>query len=89
MDPEVLAYDLTEHDQFFILASDGLWDVFSNDEAVVFIHERLRGGKTLEQVSREIVEEAYRRGSSDNITALLVLLYLQPERVISERHAEL
>lgn len=41
-DPDILTFDLDDHDpMFLILASDGLWDTFSNEEAVAFIKQRL------------------------------------------------
>ena len=52
-----------------ILATDGLWDTFSNEEAVRYIRERLDephfGAKSL-------VLQAYYRGSLDNITVMVV-----------------
>lgn len=53
-----------------ILASDGLWDKFSNAEAVAFIKDRLDephfGAKS-------ITIESYNRGSRDNITVLVIV----------------
>lgn len=41
-DPDILTFDLKDHNPMFIvLASDGLWDTFSNEEAVAFIKERI------------------------------------------------
>lgn len=41
-DPDILTFDLNDHNPMFIvLASDGLWDTFSNEEAVAFIKERI------------------------------------------------
>ncbi|EZA61934.1 Protein phosphatase 1L [Ooceraea biroi] len=41
-DPDILTFDLNDHNpMFIILASDGLWDTFSNEEAVAFIKERM------------------------------------------------
>nr|CAD7400009.1 unnamed protein product [Timema poppensis] len=35
-DPDILTFDLDDHKpQFLVLASDGLWDTFSNEEAVM------------------------------------------------------
>ena len=54
---------------FVILATDGLWDVLTNEEAVAFvrdhIHESDYGAKSL-------VLHAYYRGSQDNITAAVL-----------------
>lgn len=56
--------------QFIILASDGLWDTFSNEEAVTYIKEKLDephfGAKS-------IVLESYNRGSVDNITVMVIV----------------
>lgn len=69
-DPDILTFNLRFLQPYFmILASDGLWDVFSNQEAVDFIkdrlHEPLFGAKSL-------VLQAYYRGSLENISVLVV-----------------
>uniref|UniRef100_A0A672FRA9 Protein phosphatase 1L n=1 Tax=Salarias fasciatus TaxID=181472 RepID=A0A672FRA9_SALFA len=69
-DPDVMSFDLNKlQPQFMILASDGLWDTFSNEEAVRFIRERLDephfGAKS-------IVLQSYYRGCPDNITVMVV-----------------
>uniref|UniRef100_A0A182K1K7 PPM-type phosphatase domain-containing protein n=1 Tax=Anopheles christyi TaxID=43041 RepID=A0A182K1K7_9DIPT len=70
--PDVLSFDLVDHrPQFLILASDGLWDTFTNEEAVAFVRERLDephfGAKS-------IALQSYNRGSVDNITVLVIVL---------------
>ena len=40
-DPEVKQYPLTEHDQILVLASDGVWDVMSEEELGKLISTRL------------------------------------------------
>ena len=60
-EPDVLTFDLDVlQPKFMILATDGLWDAFSNEEAVAYIKERLDephfGAKS-------IVLQAYYRGS--------------------------
>ncbi|KPP77473.1 hypothetical protein Z043_103101 [Scleropages formosus] len=69
-DPDILAFDLDKlQPEFMILASDGLWDAFSNEEAVRFIKERLDephfGAKS-------IVLQSFYRGCPDNITVMVV-----------------
>ncbi|KAL8141378.1 hypothetical protein V2J09_007399 [Rumex salicifolius] len=61
-DPEIQeqAIDGTE---FIIVASDGLWN-----DAVSMV----QGIKDPEIASRKLIEEAYSRGSSDNITCIVV-----------------
>uniref|UniRef100_A0A8C3G4Q7 Protein phosphatase 1L n=1 Tax=Cyclopterus lumpus TaxID=8103 RepID=A0A8C3G4Q7_CYCLU len=69
-DPDIMSFDLNKlQPEFMILASDGLWDTFSNEEAVRFIRERLGephfGAKS-------IVLQSYYRGCPDNITVMVV-----------------
>ncbi|XP_062574091.1 protein phosphatase 1L-like [Saccostrea cucullata] len=68
--PDILTFNLRFLQPYFmILASDGLWDVFSNQEAVDFLKDRLDeplfGAKSL-------VLQAYYRGSLDNISVMIV-----------------
>jgi protein phosphatase 1L len=69
--PDILEFELADHRPLFIvLASDGLWDTFSNEEAVAFVKSRLHephfGAKSL-------TLESYARGSVDNITVIVVV----------------
>lgn len=71
-DPDILTFDVSDHKPLFIiLASDGLWDTFSNEEAVNFIKERLNephyGAKSL-------TLQSYYRGSLDNISIIVINL---------------
>ncbi|CRK93392.1 CLUMA_CG006928, isoform A [Clunio marinus] len=70
-DPDILTFDLADHKpQFLILASDGLWDTFSNEEAVAYIREHLEephfGAKS-------ITLQSYARGSVDNISTIVIV----------------
>ena len=72
-DPDIQVVDLDAEvrPEFVILATDGLWDAFSNEEAVMYIRERLDephfGAKS-------ITLQAYYRGSLDNITVMVINL---------------
>lgn len=69
-DPDILTFDLSDHKPLFIiLASDGLWDTFSNEEAVAFIKERL---SEADYGAKSITLQSYYRGSLDNITVLII-----------------
>lgn len=71
-DPDILTFNLADHrPQFLILASDGLWDTFTNEEAVTFIKERLGESHF---GAKSITLQAYYRGSLDNITVLVINL---------------
>ncbi|XP_058121567.1 protein phosphatase 1L [Anopheles ziemanni] len=71
-DPDILSFDLVDHrPQFLILASDGLWDTFTNEEAVAYVRERL---DEPHYGAKSIALQSYSRGSVDNITVLVVVL---------------
>lgn len=69
-DPDILTFDLSDHKpMFLLLASDGLWDAFSNEEAVAYIKERLNEPH---YGAKSITLQAYYRGSMDNITVVVI-----------------
>lgn len=69
-DPDILTFDLRDHKPLFlILASDGLWDTFTNEEAVNFIKERLNES---DYGAKSLTLQAYYRGSLDNITVIII-----------------
>mmetsp|Transcript_80030 Transcript_80030/g.246838 ORF Transcript_80030/g.246838 Transcript_80030/m.246838 type:complete len:420 (+) Transcript_80030:451-1710(+) len=76
-DPEIRVEQLTPQDEFLFMACDGLFDVFSSQEAVDFIYARLAAMPQNEQDPRRAVEDIvheaiHDRRSRDNVTALLV-----------------
>ncbi|KAL9260713.1 putative protein phosphatase 2C 11 [Drosera capensis] len=66
-EPEIQEQDIDDVD-FIIIASDGLWNVISNKDAVNIVQKI----NDAEAATRKLTEEAYARGSSDNITCLVV-----------------
>uniref|UniRef100_A0A0A9WXK6 Protein phosphatase 1L n=1 Tax=Lygus hesperus TaxID=30085 RepID=A0A0A9WXK6_LYGHE len=72
-DPDILTFDLSDHKpEFLVLASDGLWDTFSNEEAVSFIRSRLNSEP--HSGAKSITIQSFQRGSLDNITVLVINL---------------
>ncbi|XP_052143689.1 probable protein phosphatase 2C 27 [Oryza glaberrima] len=71
-EPELKMITLTKEDEFLIIGSDGIWDFFSNQNAVDFTRKRLQEHNDLRLCCKQIVEEAIRRGASDNLTAVMV-----------------
>ncbi|KAI5393637.1 putative protein phosphatase 2C 59 [Lathyrus oleraceus] len=67
-DPEIQEEKVDSSLEFLILASDGLWDVVSNEEAVAMI----KPIEDAEVAAKRLMKEAYQRGSSDNITCVVV-----------------
>jgi len=79
--PDIKTFQLTDQDEYFVLACDGVFDVLSNDALVKFINTRLSTGRTLSAIVEEIFEECIcddpgpAQGiGADNMTAMIVLL---------------
>lgn len=70
--PHVLARDATR-DAALVIASDGLWDFMSDCDASQVVL-RSMSEKAPEQAAQSLVDEAERRGSTDNITCLVTYL---------------
>lgn len=76
-EPEIRWERLTAQDEFLLLACDGVFDVFSTQEAIDFARARLvampPGEQDPSQAVKELVREALDgRGSRDNVTAMLI-----------------
>ena len=61
-------------DDFVLLACDGLFDVCSNQEAVSFALAQLKAHGDPRQAAQALAKRAIAKGSSDNVSVLLVLL---------------
>jgi len=84
--PDITSTDLTQQDTFVINACDGLWDVVSDQLAIELVNQSLRelepykhrlqkeGRSIAEILARMLVEEALARGSSDNVSTMVVFL---------------
>ncbi|GMH08102.1 hypothetical protein Nepgr_009942 [Nepenthes gracilis] len=70
-EPEITETFLSEEDEYLVMASDGLWDVVSNEEAVSIIKDTV---KEPGMCSKRLATEAVERGSKDNITVVVVFL---------------
>uniref|UniRef100_A0A7S1ER58 PPM-type phosphatase domain-containing protein n=1 Tax=Timspurckia oligopyrenoides TaxID=708627 RepID=A0A7S1ER58_9RHOD len=76
-EPELVCREIDSSDEFLVIATDGLWDVVSSQEAAEYVMNRSKARSTsecwsLESISRELVDLAVKRGSSDDITVLIV-----------------
>ncbi|GAB9471931.1 hypothetical protein Gpo141_00009127 [Globisporangium polare] len=112
-EPEVKAFKRDEHrDEFIVIASDGLWDVFTSEEVVTFVKDVMSGElggreswrsgghsdtrvpifewsqqyksdrgmikaarkRRKLQIANYLVQEALYRGTSDNVSVIVVWL---------------
>lgn len=85
--PEIQSRELSEDDEFLLMGCDGLWDVFTNEGAISFARKQLQRHNDPEQCSRELVVEALRRNSQDNVTAIVICFKADapPPLVVLER----
>ena len=70
---EIDALDVSNFD-FLVIACDGLWDVVADDEAVNIAAHVLQQGRQPEEAAKRLRNIAYGRGSSDNVTVLVIVL---------------
>ncbi|XP_019103810.1 protein kinase and PP2C-like domain-containing protein isoform X2 [Beta vulgaris subsp. vulgaris] len=70
-EPEIMETQLSSEDEYLIMASDGLWDVISDQEVVSIIRDTV---KEPSMCAKRLATEAAQRGSKDNITVIVVFL---------------
>lgn len=71
-EPEVQWSVLGEDDEFLIIGCDGIWDVISNQEAINLVRRALRVHDDPQQCAEELVKQALRQDTCDNVTAIVV-----------------
>lgn len=67
-EPEVREFRRSANDHFVIVASDGVWDTMSNDDAAQLAIKH----DDPQVTAKRIMEEAYIRGSLDNICVMVI-----------------
>jgi len=75
-EPEIASMVISHHDEFLLLACDGLFDVFRSQDAIALARQELinlRGDPA--EVARIISDQAIRvRRSRDNVSILIIVL---------------
>ncbi|XWS27181.1 hypothetical protein CRYUN_Cryun26dG0092900 [Craigia yunnanensis] len=77
-EPELKTENLTEEDEFLIIGCDGLWDVFRSQNAVDFARRRLQEHNDPVMCSKDLVDEALKRKSGDNLAVVVVCFQSHP-----------
>ncbi|KAK1282239.1 putative protein phosphatase 2C 58 [Acorus calamus] len=67
-EPDISVEEIGSETEFIILASDGLWKVMSNQEAV----DAIRGIKDAQAAAKRLTEEALARKSKDDISCIVI-----------------
>ncbi|KAL7166201.1 hypothetical protein ACSBR2_036979 [Camellia fascicularis] len=77
-EPELKSTRLTEDDEFLIIGCDGIWDVFMSQNAIDFARRKLQEHNDPAMCSKDLVEEALKRKSGDNLAVVVVCFQSQP-----------
>ncbi|KAJ0406883.1 hypothetical protein ATCC90586_001464 [Pythium insidiosum] len=72
--PDVYARPVGPDDAFLLLASDGLFDVLTSQQAVTFISRKLRAHGDVQLAAQELVLKAQQYYAHDNISVIIVAL---------------
>lgn len=76
-EPELKLVTLSKEDEFLIIGSDGIWEVFTSQNAIDFARRRLQDHNDVKLCCEEVVEEAIKRGATDNLTVVVVSFHLE------------
>ena len=71
--PEIRTEAITDRDEFVLLATDGLWDIMDSQNAVNFLRLALNRHHKVKQAVKDLVREAIKLGSVDNVSAVVVV----------------
>lgn len=85
--PEYATLQLDSDNHFLILASDGLWDVISNQTAIDFVKNKLITTSDLNAIAAALQNEAIKKGSEDNITICIVVLDGKKQAQLAKKQA--
>ncbi|KAI0269823.1 phosphatase 2C-like domain-containing protein [Gloeopeniophorella convolvens] len=79
--PDVTVHDITDEDEFLVLACDGIWDCLESQQVVDFIRREVAQGKPLEKICENIMEHCLAPDTHgaqgigcDNMTILIVAI---------------
>lgn len=74
-EPEIKITTITPNDQFLLLACDGLFDVFTPEDAIRFVKQHLEEHRDPQKCCQSLTFEAIRkRNSRDNVSVILLIL---------------
>jgi serine/threonine protein phosphatase PrpC len=77
--PEIFDYEISSSDKFFVIACDGLWDVFTNQEVTEYILNEMKNDykyeahkSTKNNIAFKLANDAINKGSTDNISVMIL-----------------
>ena len=73
--PDISHHEVASTDEFFIIASDGVWDVLTSQQAVNYVRRFLvENNGDVEAAAQALVNKALHSGSVDNVSAVITVL---------------
>ncbi|CAF3981785.1 unnamed protein product [Rotaria sp. Silwood1] len=69
--PELIQYERDSSAEYIIIASDGIWDVMSNEQVASFVSQRI-SNTTLENIISQLFDQCLKQESLDNMTAYII-----------------
>jgi serine/threonine protein phosphatase PrpC len=73
--PDVMTETIQDMDEFLLLASDGLFDVLTSQQAINFIRRKLRDHGDVQLAAQELVLKAQEYLCHDNISVIIVCFH--------------
>ena len=81
-EPEIIERTITKDDAFIVIATDGLWDVLSNQAvAQISCNIAKRSQRGVQEVAEALAQDAYAKGSTDNISVIVLDLRDGPKTI--------
>ncbi|TMW66498.1 hypothetical protein Poli38472_004263 [Pythium oligandrum] len=84
--PYTTSHEVRDGDAFLVLASDGISDVFKDEELTEYVLTRLNRGEKAITICKRLLDEAKNLGAMDNMTVVLICLSGDPPQ--RHRHDE-
>jgi protein phosphatase 1L len=71
--PEITTFNIKKHNHYIFMATDGVWDVLSNQQVINIINEMIIN-EQWKYIGDIIISTARNYGSGDNIACILIVL---------------
>ncbi|KAI9498096.1 phosphatase 2C-like domain-containing protein [Zychaea mexicana] len=77
-DPDIIEHEMTDDDEFFILACDGIWDCMTNQQAVDFVREAIATKAPLDEICEMMMDHCLAPDSEvgglgcDNMSIIII-----------------
>lgn len=78
--PDIIEHDITENDEFVVLACDGIWDCLSSQQVVEVVRRGINDRKSLVEISEGLIDVCLAPSSGgsgigcDNMSVIIVAL---------------